>query len=366
MNFHNVGFIGLGLIGGSIAKAIKKKYPDSRIIAHAKNEETICAAFADNIIDNDTFCSVEEFGKCDLLFHCVPIQINIDYLLQLKPVLNQNCVLTDVGCIKGDMQNAIEKLHLSEQFIGGHPMTGSEKIGYANSSNLLLENAYYILTPNQKCLSHKCETFSDYIASLGSIPLMMSPQEHDFDTAAISHLPHILASSLVHLVKSLDNESESMKLIAAGGFRDITRIASSSPVMWQNICLTNRTSILKLMDLYHNQFHVFYNAVEQNDSKALLKLFSEAKNYRDSMPLRENTSMLPGIHDFYCDIFDEVGGIAMIASLLAAHNLSIKNIGIIHNREYEEGILHIEMYDEQSKQDAILLLSKKHYMIHSK
>ena len=129
-------------------------------------------------------------------------------------------------------------------------MAGSEKSGYEHATPYLLENAYYILTPNPGTSPKAVKDFQTFLDSLGTIPIVLDYQEHDFITAAISHLPHILASSLVNLVNDIDDESQTMKAVAAGGFKDITRIASSSPVMWQQICLTNQEQILKLIDLF--------------------------------------------------------------------------------------------------------------------
>ena len=116
-------------------------------------------------------------------------------------------------------------------------MAGSEKTGFDHSNERILENAYYILTPGGEVGLEYISDFTELISSLGAIPMVLTAEEHDFITAGVSHLPHIIASALVNLVKTLDNDAEYMKTIAAGGFRDITRIASSSPVMWQQICM---------------------------------------------------------------------------------------------------------------------------------
>lgn len=129
-------------------------------------------------------------------------------------------------------------------------MAGSEQSGFEHSSDHLLENAYYILTPGGEVPLEKLTEFSELIDSLGSIPMVLTAEEHDFITAGVSHLPHIIASSLVNLVNALDNEAEYMKTIAAGGFRDITRIASSSPVMWEQICVENHKNISTVLDEY--------------------------------------------------------------------------------------------------------------------
>ena len=192
-----------------------------------------------------------------------------------------------------------------------------------------------------------------------------TPKEHDFATAAISHLPHVISATLVNLVKANDSDKEILRTIAAGGFKDITRISSSSPVMWQHICQANREEILHLIDLYMESFSDFRSAIEAEDTTKIHSLFQNAKNYRDSMRT-QSTGILPQSFEFYCDLMDEAGGIATIATILAAHALNIKNIGIIHDREFEEGVLHIEMYDNDSMEKAITLLQQHRYTVHKK
>ena len=151
-----------------------------------------------------------------------------------------------------------------------------------------------------------------------------------------------------------------MKTIAAGGFKDITRIASSSPVMWENICLSNQEQILRLIDSFCEELGHMRSAIAASDSKALMEAFTSAKDYRDSLTLHANGT-LKQVYELYMDLLDEAGGIATVATILASHHLSIKNIGIIHNREFEDGVLHLEMYDSESLAAAITLLKKHHY-----
>ena len=363
MDISKVGFIGLGLIGGSIAKNIKKLYPGISIIASASREETLRQACADGLTANEQFLPLEDFADCDLLFLCGPVKVNLSYLKQLKPLLSPDCLLTDVSSIKGDIMREVAALGLEHQFIGGHPMAGSEATGYENASEYLLENAYYILTPGEGVPRDWSREFSALVKDMGAIPLIMTPEKHDFATAAISHLPHIIAASLVNLVKDADDEHAVLKTIAAGGFRDITRIASSSPVMWQNICLTNQREILKLLDRFEDYLKRFREELADDREYALLQEFQSAKDYRDNLPLRKN-GILPSVYEFYCDLIDEAGGIATIATILATNQLSIKNIGIIHNREFQDGVLHIEMYDQPSLDAAIALLQRNHYTIY--
>ena len=162
-------------------------------------------------------------------------------------------------------------------------MAGSERSGFSNSSDHLLENAYYILTPGGQVSLNKLTAFSELVDSLGAIPMVLTAEEHDFITAGVSHLPHIIASSLVNLVSALDNDAEYMKTIAAGGFRDITRIASSSPVMWQQICLENTKNISTVLDEYIRMLIQIRCSVDNKDADQLYQLFAASRDYRDSI-----------------------------------------------------------------------------------
>jgi prephenate dehydrogenase len=364
-----IGFIGFGLIGGSIARALKKINKDYYLFAYDyhkdKPSSDLKAALSDEILDHVTSSLEEGFPECDLLFLCAPVLSNIAYLKQLKPLLKPSCILTDVGSVKGNIHAAIAELGLTKQFIGGHPMTGSEKTGYRNSYALLLENAYYILTPTKDIPEEMTYLLYGLVEKMGSIPILLEAEEHDEITAAISHVPHIIAAQLVNLVREADDEAEKMRSLAAGGFKDITRIASSSPVMWQNICLTNSADIKRLLDRYIGSLQAASQALSDMDGDYLYRMFDTAGEYRSSIP-NKSIGLMKKLFEIYLDILDEAGAIATIATLLASNQISIKNIGIIHNREFEEGVLRIEFYDEQSQTKASTLLARYNYRIYER
>ena len=196
------------------------------------------------------------------------------------------------------------------------------------------------------------------------IPLYSSvAEEHDYITAGVSHLPHIIAATLVNLVKHLDNEEEHMKMIAAGGFKDITRIASSSPVMWQQICEENRENISRVLDEYIRMLIQARYDVDHHEADAIYQMFASSRDYRDSFDILPK-GPLKKRYELYCDIEDEAGGIAAIATILAMDGISIKNIGIIHNREFEQGVLRIEFYDALSLSNGVSLLRKRNYIVY--
>lgn len=363
MNTLTCGFIGLGLIGGSIAKAIKSHIPSSRLIAYDINTDSLELAYKEQVIDQICPAIDASFSSCDYLFLCAPVSHNDENLLTLKPYLSPDTILTDVGSVKTGIHRHIEALNLQSQFIGGHPMAGSERFGYQNSYASLLENAYYILTPSDTVPQEKVTAYQTLTASIGAIPLVLTCEEHDYVTAAISHLPHVIAASLVNLIKKSDSKEGIMKMIAAGGFKDITRIASSSPAMWQQICLTNTENISALLKTYIQYLTVLSSYLDRKDKDALYLLFDTARTYRDSFTNSSN-GPIKAEYVLTVDIADKPGAIATLAVLLAKHQVSIKNIGINHNRELAEGALRIEFYDKNAAEVAVNILTEHNYRIH--
>lgn len=365
MSTLTFGFIGLGLIGGSIAKAIRSRVPDSHIIAFDPNKASLQLAVKEHIADQICLSIDSSFHFCDYIFLCAPVAHNDENLLVLKQYLSSGTILTDVGSVKTGIHKQIETLGLQTQFIGGHPMTGSERFGYPNSDEALLENAYYILTPSEKVPEDKLDEFHRLIESIGAIPLILSYEEHDYVTAAISHLPHVIAASLVNLVKNADSKEGIMKMVAAGGFKDITRIASSSPAMWQQICLTNTDNISKLLKAYIKSLNDIAACLDSRAKDTLYDFFDTARNYRESF-INTSSGPIKTEHVLTVDIADKPGAIAAIASLLAMHDVSIKNIGINHNRELAEGALRIEFYDPKVLGQATEIMNSHGYKIHTK
>ncbi len=365
MNKYHIGFIGFGLIGGSIAKALKENNPNHSITAFDINKDSLDLAQREGIVDFATSDIDEKFSSCDFIFMCAPVLNNASSLDALKKVLNPSTILTDVGSVKTDIHKKVKELKLEEQFIGGHPMAGSERIGYANSNAKILENAYYILTPTSKVSNDKIEKYTDLITKMHAIPLELTYEEHDFVTAAISHLPHVIAASLVNLVKNSDSEKGTMKAIAAGGFKDITRISSSSPVMWQNICLTNKNNILTLLEKYIVSLEEIKDQIASSDEKEIYDFFDTARNYRDSF-IEANSGPIKKAYTLRMELADRTGALAEVVALLAKENISIKNIGILHNREYQSGAMHIEFYDNTTLEKAKNLLKNNEYTIYEK
>lgn len=365
------GFISLGLIGGSIARAIKKNEPDSVIVAYNRSPEALDEALSDGVVDVAVYQATFEqgdysaFSTCDYLFLCAPVQKNEEFLEKMMHSLSNNCIITDVGSVKTGIHKCAERLGLNSRFIGGHPMTGSERVGYTNSKASLLNNSYYILTPTAEVPQDKVDAYKSLVESTGALALVLSYEQHDYIVAAISHLPHVIAASLVNIVKQSDYEEGLMKMVAAGGFKDITRIASSSPTMWQQICLTNTDNIRTLLRSYIDYLENIDNRLEKKSGDDLYNFFDSAREYRDSFTV-VGSGPIKVSHIVTVDIDDEPGAIAAVATILALNGINIKNIGILHNREYQGGDLKIEFWTKDDLEKAISILEGKNYTIHKK
>jgi prephenate dehydrogenase len=282
LHFNKFGFLSLGLIGSSIAMAIRKTLTDVKIVAYARRQSTLDEALDLGIIDEGTTEINGIFADCDMIFLCAPVDINNQFLDKLKNIVSDSTIITDVGSVKGTIHKTVEKLGLNSHFIGGHPMAGSEKTGIENADANMLEGAYYILTPTDEVSKEAVDSYYKLVELMGAVPLILDYREHDYATAAISHVPHLAAAALANLVHDNDSNNGTMKLIAAGGFKDTTRIAASSPDVWESISMSNGENIANLLDKYIASLQEISTAVRNGQVGYVHGLFEKSKEYRDS------------------------------------------------------------------------------------
>jgi len=366
MKKNTYAFVGFGLIAGSIARSIKKNHPNASIYAFNRSLPSLQLAKKDGVL-TEYYNELNEdaltiIGECEFIFLCAPVEANNSNFELVAPYLSKESTVTDVGSVKNSIHTKARELNLQSQFIGGHPMAGSEKTGFSNSNEKILENAYYIITPEPEVKPERVNALRSLTLEARAIPLIIKPEQHDFITGAISHLPHVIAASLVNFVEDNDEEGL-MKLIAAGGFKDITRIASSSPNMWLSICSSNKKNVVSLLDQYIKYLADIKATIENEDKENIYSFFEDAKEYRDSFT-NVGSGPIKSTFLFSVDIKDEAGAIAKISTILAAEDISIKNIGINHNRELQPGALAIEFYDETAMKLARHILKENNYTIY--
>lgn len=355
-----VTVIGLGLIGGSLIKALYERAGIKNIIAVNRSEAPLSLALKDGFVNSSYTEINEQIYNSDIIFICTPVKPTLEYIKALSGKVKPECIVTDVCSTKTEILDFVNGLDNPPLFIGGHPMTGTEKTGYSESFPHLFENAYYILSKSKTTTSESLDLLTNILKTIGAIPVEMDSVEHDKITAVISHVPHIIAASLVNLVNEQDSDKGTMQMLAAGGFKDITRIASSGSELWESITMSNKTQIVKVLSKYVKSLEQFSNYVENNDSEKILNFFKSAKILRDSFS--SNTkSLISSSPELIVDVMDKPGIIGEIATLLGENSISINNINVSNSREFEQGCLKVTLADSADVASAFDLLSNKGY-----
>ena len=365
MKVKSISIIGLGLIGGSLAKAFRKEHENLKIYAVDNYAQSLLRAKSEGVIDNGFSECCFEIWNSDIIFICTPVKITMQFITQLCGNIKQDCIITDTASTKGEICNYIESLEKPPIFIGGHPMAGTEKSGYSNAFSHLFENAYYVLTPTKTSTETAVHTLDNLVSSIGAIPIVVSPQQHDLVTGCISHVPHIIASALVTLAKNNENDTGLVKLLAAGGFKDITRIASSSPTMWENIVLSNSEVIINLLDDCKSIVDDMITNIKNSDNLKIYDFFESAKIFRDNFATKSK-GLIPQSFELLVDIKDEPGIIGNIATILGNNGINIKNINVSNSREFEQGCLRITLSDQTNTDKAFEILSDFSYKVFRK
>lgn len=360
MHNKKYAIIGLGLIGGSVAKALHERLDAKDITAVDPSIDAIEQAINDGCIARGFTQLNHHVWDSEIVFICTPVKKTIEYINALKDKVRPGCILTDVGSTKADIIDFVNSLPEPPCFIGGHPMAGSEKTGYSSSFPHLFENAYYILTPAKSTSNQALEQMNQLISGIGGIPVVLDAGEHDRITGSISHVPHVIASALVNLVRRGDSAEGKMQMLAAGGFKDITRIASSSPEMWENIVLSNKKQIIDILEVYIKILNDFQANIKIDNSEWIYDFFAHSKVFRDSLP-NSRRGLIPQNFELVVDVVDKPGIIGEIATILGSNNINIKNINVSNSREFEQGCLRITLPDSESLSESFELLAAQGY-----
>lgn len=279
---QTVCIIGTGLIGGSLALALKQAGFCRRVIGAGRTEATLQKAVELGVIDHYEMDYAVAVKDADIVVVAVPLSAMKNVFEQIAPALSATAVVTDAGSAK---QSVIKDAELAlaknfNRFVAGHPISGTEKSGVTAAFVDLYKNRKVILTPTDQADADAVKLVTEMWQAAGAEVESMSAQHHDMVLAGTSHLPHILAFGLVDCLNNLEEVDEVFRF-AAGGFRDFTRIASSDPVMWRDICLSNREDILRMMEKYQQQLQTIHQALQDSDGEALINIFARAKQARD-------------------------------------------------------------------------------------
>lgn len=280
--FKTVSILGVGLIGGSLALALKEKKLVNKIIGYGRNEQRLKEALKLGIIDSYT-TFLKEASEAELIVLATPVGLFEKIIIEMLDYLKKGTIIIDVGSVKESIVNTIETmLPIGVSFVGTHPIAGSDKTGFEYANKDLFKKAKVILTPTENTDKSALEKVSKLWQKIGAVVELMSPEQHDKIYALVSHLPHLISFCMVNTVAEMD---KNFIKYAGSGFKDTTRIAKSSPEIWRDILMMNDKNILQCLEIFAKNLEEIKKMLSKKDSEGVKTFIEKAKNLRKEIDL---------------------------------------------------------------------------------
>jgi prephenate dehydrogenase len=342
--------VGLGLIGASLAKNIKFKKENCLVYGYDLDRNTVEYALKYQLIDESFDTFEEGVAEADIVILATPISFTVQYIIQLAEMSHdKEIIVTDVASVKGPVMQVANQIKNNRVvFVGGHPMAGSHKQGIEAAKSHLFENAYYVLTPSNRANVSHVNAVKEVLSKTKSNFVELTDADHDKMTGIVSHFPHLVASSLVHQAIKWQSEYPFIPKLAAGGFKDITRIASSNPRLWQDIFFQNKDEMIHFLSDWILEMEKVKNLLESDEKEEVIHYLETAKQYRDGLPKKEKGA-IPSFYDLFVDIYDKPGELYKVIKLLAEHEINITNVQILEIRENMTGVLRLTLQSEEEQ-----------------
>ena len=279
--YSAVAIVGVGLIGGSIGLALRERKLAREVVGIGRREKSLASARQIGAIDRGTTDVADGVKSAEIIVVCTPVDTIVDFVARAAAACPKNAILTDAGSTKQTIVVAVEKQlggrATGPQFVGSHPLAGDQRSGSEYARDDLLEGRMVVVTPTDKTPAAAVETITRFWQSLGATVVTMSPAEHDAALAVTSHLPHLVAAALAAATP------EKLLPLAAGGWRDTTRIAGGDPALWEPIFTTNREQVLAALAEFGRRVDGLRHALESGDQQQLLANLEQAKRIRDAL-----------------------------------------------------------------------------------
>ena len=283
IQISKLAVLGVGLIGGSLARVLRREKACKHIVGFGRNESSLARARELGVIDEYAMQVTDAVRDADMILLSTPLSANQNLLRQIRYVIHEEATITDAGSVKGSVvtiaRDTLEPGQFT-RFVPGHPIAGTEQSGVEASFDTLFENRLVILTPGSDVEVRHINRVTRMWETAGAEVVTMDCGHHDRVLAATSHLPHLLAYALVDCLAGMQDSGDIFRY-AAGGFADFTRIASSSPRMWADICTANREEVLQTLQQFDSYLMEISKAIESGNDDSLLEIFSRAKSARD-------------------------------------------------------------------------------------
>ena len=317
---------GVGLIGGSVGLGLQQRFLARRVIGLDRDPAVLEAARGLGVIDEARLDAGPWLAEADLVVLATPARTLERLAGEVAPFPRPDAIVTAVGSAKADVVAALTP---RLRFVGGHPMAGSERVGVLNADPSLLENAVWVLTPTHGTDPEALAFVADLVRALGAHPIEVDPELHDRLVATVSHVPYLASVALTQLVAEAD-ERELLMLLAAGGFRDLTRVASGSPRMSRDMVVANRFAVREAVARFGRALTAL--AERLDDPEALLDAAEAAKRTRDALPVGRRT-LMPARFEFVIAVPDRPGELARITKALGDADVNVKDIEVLGIRE---------------------------------
>lgn len=356
----NITIIGLGVIGGSLGLAIRQSVPGA-VVTGFDDEERTGSALKREAVHYGATSLAASVHDADIIFLCTPVTTIIRLMPAVAAGCKKSAIITDVGSTKGEIVRAAKKaFRANGTFIGGHPMAGSEGKGIEYADPLLFQNATYVLCAEKK-QAGSLSALTDVLRAIGARILFLSAKEHDTIAAAISHLPQLVAVAMMTMVAGKSRRKSGYLQLAAGGFRDITRIASSPYGMWRDILSTNAVEIRRII----REFAALLLRYEQDlrsgpASRSFSKRFTSAKTMRDAIP-KNSKGFLHPLFELYVSADDTPGVLAGMTGALFKAHINIKDIELLKIRDGRGGTFRLSFETRDEAERARSVLNQRHF-----
>ncbi|MDD8018474.1 MAG: prephenate dehydrogenase [Bacteroidota bacterium] len=352
-----ITIIGLGVIGGSLGLAIKQINPRA-VITGVGSQARIDAALQREAIDFGSVSVPAAVRDADIIFICTPVYTILSLLPEIAKNIKPRAIITDVGSTKVEITNAAKKIFRSKGiFVGGHPMAGSEGKGIEYADALMFQNATYVLCVDSKN-KRKIAPLTTLLHGIGARVLFLSAKDHDEVAATISHLPQLLAVGMMLMAGKKNKKNPAFLQLAAGGFRDITRIASSPYEMWKDILASNAGGIRSVLKEFSQRLSTFGNDLRSSKTRSnFSRRFADAKSLRDAIP-KNSKGFLHPLYDIVVSVDDKPGMLSMITTALFKAKINIKDIELLKIRDGRGGTFRISFDAKRDAEKATIALRR--------
>ena len=359
--FSQVTIIGVGVIGGSLGLAIKKHFRSATVVGFDRRA-VLKKAIKKGAIDTAATGLRTALEKADLVFLAMPVSEILKGLPLIAKYSPPNAIVSDVGSVKGSIVRSARRLFLRGNFVGGHPMAGVELSGVEAAHPLLYENAVYVLTPMHGKTTAAVRLLASFLEELGARVVLLDPRTHDEVASVVSHLPQLTAVALTNVAGGRHPSGRRHLRLAAGGFRDLTRIASSKPEIWADILTQNRVEIDKSLKLMIRELNVYRKFLSRGKDSSLGRQFNSARRIRNNIP-KTMKGFIHQLDELYVFVKDQPGMIARMTSSLARAKVNIKDIELMKVREGRGGTFRLAFESKEMSTRAAAVLRKAGFEI---